>query len=171
MSPAPARVHTSASQPDHRDRSRLPHEPLPVLECTKDRIVHLHVDRNACIRYLNGRAPGIRDRLRRHRPEQVVMCSVVKAELFAGALRSTHPERTLARQQAFLSRFVSLPFDDRAAEECGLIRARLEAAGIPIGPYDLQIAAIAVSNNLILVTHNTREFGRIERLEIEDWEL
>ncbi|EDN65411.1 PilT-like protein [Beggiatoa sp. PS] len=50
------------------------------------------------------------------------------------------------------------------------IRARLAKKGAPIGPYDLQIAAIALVNNLILVTHNTREFKRIEELQIEDWE-
>ncbi|MEK8016923.1 MAG: hypothetical protein VSS75_008650 [Candidatus Parabeggiatoa sp.] len=51
-----------------------------------------------------------------------------------------------------------------------LPRAQLAAKGTPIGPYDLQIAAIALVNDLILVTHNTREFSRIEGLVIEDWE-
>ena len=40
----------------------------------------------------------------------------------------------------------------------------------PIGPYDLLIASIALSNHLIVVTHNIREFSRIDNLEIEDWE-
>lgn len=42
--------------------------------------------------------------------------------------------------------------------------------GTPIGLYDLQIAAIALANNLILVMHNTREFSRVKGLQIEDWE-
>ena len=42
--------------------------------------------------------------------------------------------------------------------------------GTPIGAYDLQIAAIALANNLILVTHNTREFERVDGLQLEDWE-
>jgi tRNA(fMet)-specific endonuclease VapC len=46
----------------------------------------------------------------------------------------------------------------------------LAALGTPIGPYDVQIAAIALVNNLILVTHNTGEFGRVNGLQIEDWE-
>jgi tRNA(fMet)-specific endonuclease VapC len=70
-----------------------------------------------------------------------------------------------------LRRFVSLPFGDEAAIVCGQIRARLASAGTPIGAYDLQIAAIALANNLTLVTHNTREFGRIEGLQVEDWEI
>jgi tRNA(fMet)-specific endonuclease VapC len=43
--------------------------------------------------------------------------------------------------------------------------------GTPIGPYDLQIASIALSRDLILVTHNTREFSRVKDLVIEDWEI
>ncbi len=53
---------------------------------------------------------------------------------------------------------------------CGQIRAQLQKLGTPIGSYDLQIAAIALANNLILVTHNTREFERVEGLKLEDWQ-
>jgi len=85
-------------------------------------------------------------------------------------MKSNRPKKTLAKQQKFLSQFVSLPFDDRAAKVYGEIRAQLAAKGTPIGPNDLMIAAIAVANNVILVTHNTREFSRVDRLRIEDWE-
>jgi tRNA(fMet)-specific endonuclease VapC len=60
--------------------------------------------------------------------------------------------------------------DDTAAKIFGAIRADLARKGTPIGPYDLQIAAIALANRLTLVTHNTREFGRIAELNLEDWE-
>ncbi|MCB0293257.1 MAG: PIN domain-containing protein, partial [Calditrichaeota bacterium] len=66
--------------------------------------------------------------------------------------------------------FISLPFDDSAAEKYGEIRATLEKAGTPIGPNDLFIAAIAAANKTILVTHNTREFRRVVELTLEDWE-
>jgi len=46
----------------------------------------------------------------------------------------------------------------------------LASLGTPIGSNDLQIAAIALANNLILVTHNVREFSRVQGLQIEDWE-
>ena len=129
------------------------------------------LDTNACIRYLNGKAPKIRERMRLHRPDEIQVCSVVKAELFAGAAKSTDPTRTLARQRAFLSQFVSLPFDDAAADVYGRIRAHLESAGTPIGPYDLQIAAIALAHGLVLVTHNTNKFSRVPSLLWEDWEI
>jgi len=128
------------------------------------------LDTNACIRYLNGRSPKVRNRLQSLRPDDVALCSVVKAELFAGAAKSVDPAKTLARLSTFMAPFVSLPFDDPAAEVYGSVRAQLEAAGTPIGPHDLQIAAIALVNTLILVTHNTREFGRVVGLQIEDWE-
>ncbi len=53
---------------------------------------------------------------------------------------------------------------------CGQIRAKLQKLGTPIGSYDLQIAAIALANDLILVTHNTKEFERVEGLNLEDWQ-
>jgi len=99
------------------------------------------------------------------------VCSVVKAELFYGAFRSNNPTRTLERQQAFLARFISLPLEDEAALLAGQIRAQLAGAGTPIGSYDLQIAAIALANNIILVTHNTRELERVDGLQLEDWEV
>ncbi|WP_026730880.1 type II toxin-antitoxin system tRNA(fMet)-specific endonuclease VapC [Fischerella sp. PCC 9605] len=128
------------------------------------------LDTNVCIRYLNGRSVAIRERLQATRVADIAVCSIVKAELFYGAMRSNHPERTLARQQQFLNLFVSLPFDDAAAIIYGHIRADLAVSGTPIGPNDLQIASIVLANSLILVTHNTGEFGRVNGLQIEDWE-
>jgi len=103
-------------------------------------------------------------------PSEVAVCSVVKAELYYGAARSVDPERTLTTQREFLDRLVSLDFDDRAAEVSGHVRADLAAKGTPIGPYDLQIAAIALANDLTLVTRNVDEFRRVEGLKVEDWE-
>jgi tRNA(fMet)-specific endonuclease VapC len=129
------------------------------------------LDTNVCVMYLNGRSISVRDRLRSNSTEEMAVCSVVKAELFYGAMRSNNPAQTLERQREFLERFTSLPFGDEAAIVCGQIWARLASAGTPIGAYDLQIAAIALANNLTLVTHNTREFGRVDGLQIEDWKV
>jgi tRNA(fMet)-specific endonuclease VapC len=116
------------------------------------------LDTNVCVMYLNGRSESVRDRILSKPTQDMAVCSVVKAELFYGAMRSNNPTRTLERQQQFLGRFVSLPFGDEAAMLFGEIRARLAGSGTPIGAYDLQIGAIALVNNLTLVTHNTREF-------------
>lgn len=81
------------------------------------------------------------------------------------------PEVSSDKQARFLRPYVTVPFDDVAALEYGRIRARLEQAGTPIGPYDMQIAAIAIVHGLIVITHNTAEFSRIGGLRIEDWEV
>ncbi len=129
------------------------------------------LDTNACIRYLNGRAPVLRDQIDATEPSAIFVCSVVKAELYFGAGRSKNPQRTLAEQKRFLSRFMSLAFDDRAAEEYGRVRAELTLRGTPIGPNDLLIASIAISNDITLVSHNTAEFSRVTGLRLEDWEI
>ena len=129
------------------------------------------LDTNACIGYLNGRAIGVRQRLEALIPDEVFVCSVVKAELYFGAMKSTNPVTTLARQNAFLKPLISLPFDDGAAEVYGRLRAHLEMQGRPIGPNDLLIAAIALANKVTLVTHNSREFQRVPNLVYEDWQM
>jgi tRNA(fMet)-specific endonuclease VapC len=72
--------------------------------------------------------------------------------------------------QQFFADLPSLPFDDVAAERCGRIRAEVLTKGTPVGPYDLQIAGIALTRGLTVVTHNTREFSRIPGLALEDWQ-
>jgi tRNA(fMet)-specific endonuclease VapC len=128
------------------------------------------LDTNVCIAYLNGRSSNVIQRLRGVSPSEIAVCSVVKAELFFGAMRSRNTAGTLARQRVFLDQFISFPFDDRCAEFYASIRATLAARGTPIGPNDLLIAAIALAHNLTLVTANVREFGRVEGLRLENWE-
>jgi tRNA(fMet)-specific endonuclease VapC len=105
-------------------------------------------------------------------PGSVYLCSVVLAELFYGAMHSgpSHRAANLALIARLRQQFASLPFDDRAAEKYGEVRAHLAALGTPIGPNDLMIAAIALVNQLTLVTHNTTEFSRVPGLTLEDWQ-
>lgn len=128
------------------------------------------LDTNTCIRFLNGQSEPIRLHLERVSPDDVALCSVVKAELLFGAHKSARPRRNLDRLGPFFERFVSFPFDDAAAGTYGEIRSFLEKRGTPIGPNDLMIAAIAKANGLTLVTHNTAEFRRVDGLLLEDWE-
>jgi tRNA(fMet)-specific endonuclease VapC len=127
------------------------------------------LDTNAWIHYLKNPGSSIQARLQEHHPEDIVVCSVIKAELFHGAMRYGVPERRLAIVRETMSPYRSLPFDDQAAECYGGIRYRLEQAGERIGPHDLLIAAICVANGCALVTANTREFQRVRGLQVEDW--
>ena len=129
------------------------------------------LDTNTCIRYINGRAPRIRDKLHSKSYSDIVVSSITKGEMYYGSLRSDFPIRSRAKQDDFLRNFDSLPFDDDAAEEYGSIRAYLANRGTPIGRHDMLLAAIARANGLIVVTHNTREFIRIPGLNVEDWEV
>ena len=128
------------------------------------------LDTDTCIHYLNPRPSPVQERLRLHAANHIVLCDVVRMELFYGAYRSQRPDQNLATVMRFFSQFVSLPFDHTAAQVCGRIRATLAQQGRPIGPYDVQIAAIALANQAVVVTHNTREFLRVPDLLVEDWE-
>ena len=127
------------------------------------------LDTNTCIAYLNRRSEAIKKRLISLSPDEVAICDVVKYELYYGAYKSSRQSENLDTLREFFSEIVSLPFDGQAAAICGNIRAQLANRGTPIGAYDLQIAAIALANHLILVTHNIDEFSRVEGLTIEDW--
>lgn len=129
------------------------------------------LDTNTCIRYISRRSLPIFRRLTSFGRQDVALCDIVKLELYYGAYRSSRQQENLAVLREFFNEFVSLPFDGRAAVICGQVRAILANAGTPIGSYDLQIAAIALANNLTLVTHNTREFSRVASLRLEDWEV
>jgi tRNA(fMet)-specific endonuclease VapC len=132
-------------------------------------VTHL-LDTNTCVEYLRyGTASKVAARLKLAPPGSVVFCSVVVAELLYGARRSTNPAATRAQVLAFTTQFVSLPFEHASAEEYGRLRAHLASIGQLIGPYDLQIAAIALANGLTVVTHNTKEFSRVPGLALEDW--
>ena len=128
------------------------------------------LDSNVCIHLLNGGNPQIERNFRSHSPAEISLCSIVKAELLYGARHSRRVSTNLQRLNIFFAPLESMPFDDRCAEEYGLIRAALVEQGRIIGPNDLIIAAIARANDATLITHNTKEFSRIPSLRLEDWE-
>jgi len=129
------------------------------------------LDTNACIRVLNGSSAPLIARLRTHAPSEIAVSSVTRAELLYGARRSARVADNLRLLEVFFAPLTSLPFDDACAGEYGAVRAALAAAGRPIGPNDLLIAATALAHDLTLVTHNVREFSRIPALKIDDWEV
>lgn len=129
------------------------------------------LDTNACIRVVNNSSVTLIARLRRQRPDEIAICSIVKAELLYGAYKSSRLAQNLQVLDRFFEPFFSFPFDDNCVEIAGRIRAELDRAGTPIGPNDLLIAAIAIANGRTLVTANTREFGHVAGLKIENWEV
>jgi tRNA(fMet)-specific endonuclease VapC len=131
-------------------------------------VKHL-LDTNVCIAFLNGTDKKLRDRLLEHEPTDVILCSVVKAELCFGARASARVDENLKRLEAFFEQFESLPFDDEAAARYGLVRAQLRRAGTPIGGNDLMIAATALAADATLVTRDQLEMSRVPGLRIAAW--
>jgi tRNA(fMet)-specific endonuclease VapC len=129
------------------------------------------LDSNVCIQYMRGRNLLVRLRLSAKPLHEIRLCSVVKSELYLGALRSANPPANRAKVDAFLLPYLSLSFDDAAADVHAQIRHHLETLGTPIGPYDLQIAAIGLVHGCTLVSHNTTEASRVPGLPLQDWEL
>lgn len=101
--------------------------------------------------------------------ENLLLCAPVEAELWYGVAKSAQQQRNREQLLILLQWLPSLPFSGLATQEFGDIRAHLARQGTPIGPYDMQIAAIALAHGLTLVTHNTREFARVPELILEDW--
>jgi tRNA(fMet)-specific endonuclease VapC len=126
------------------------------------------LDTDVCIRVLRDRPPGLRDRFN---AEAGALCisAVTLGELMHGAHRSADPERARAAVGAFAGRLRVLPYDEAAAGRFGALRADLQRRGAEIGPYDLMIAAHALSLGLAVATGNLREFTRVEGLHVEDW--
>jgi tRNA(fMet)-specific endonuclease VapC len=128
------------------------------------------LDTNVLITALRQPGSSLAAKFRATDPADIRVCSVVVAELRHGCLRSAKPAGNRAAVDALLGPYSSLPFDDAAAEHFAKIRRHLESVGLTIGPYDLQIAAIALANGCTLVTHNQAEFSRVPGLLFEDWE-
>lgn len=130
------------------------------------------LDTNTCIGWLRGNQPNIVARIQQRSSSDIVLCSVVVGELIYGSERASpaHQANNRLRVAQLRAHFVSYSFDDPAAEWYGKVRAQLAGSGMLIGPNDLMIAAIALTHQLTVVTHNIAEFGRVPGLSFEDWE-
>lgn len=127
------------------------------------------LDTNACIDYLTARYPKVVARIQESSPEDLFLSAVVVAELRYGADHSTRRRANHTRIDALIEEVEPLDFDLGAATAYGRVRAELEVGGTPIGPNDMLIAAHALSRGLTVVTHNTKEFGRVKGLKVENW--
>jgi len=99
---------------------------------------------------------------------QVCTSIIVAAELRYGAAKKGSP-RLAAQLEAVLGVLEVLPLETPADAAYGLLRARLDQAGKPIGANDLLIAAQALALGYAIVTDNEREFARVKNLHRENW--
>ena len=130
------------------------------------------LDTNAVIAAVNQRKPSVRRRLEQALVDRVTVGipTVVLYEMWYGISKSMRPQANTEVLANVLALDVTLwPFEPEDAEEAGDIRAALERAGTPIGPYDVLIAAQARRRSAVLITANEREFARVPGLRTEDW--
>ncbi len=126
------------------------------------------LDTDICIYAIKNKPPELREKFNRQAPH-LCISAVTHAELIFGAEKSAQVERNLSVVENFAARMPVLAFDEKAAAHFGEIRAVLERRGTPIGAYDLLIAGHARSEGVVIVTNNTKEFGRVDGLRIENW--
>jgi tRNA(fMet)-specific endonuclease VapC len=131
--------------------------------------VNYLIDTNTCIYVINKKPPSAIARIRSKQAEEIAVSTVTIAELEYGVYRSRKTDQNRIALLEFLVPLTILDFDQGAAAVYGGIRACLESRGTPIGPMDLLIAAQAMSQGLILVTNNEREFSRVDGLQLENW--
>lgn len=126
------------------------------------------LDTNICIYVLKNRPAALRDRFDQE-ADRLCISAIVLGELHYGAEKSARRADNLRAIEQFVARLDVLPFTARAAAHHGDIRAQLERAGQPAGPYDMLIGGHARSEGLIVVTNNIREFVRMPGLRVENW--
>lgn len=128
----------------------------------------LTLDTNICIGLLRGERSLV-ERLSILQPGDVAISSIVRAELLYGARNSGKVSANLKRLEAFFAPLILHPFDERAADQYGILRAQLRKSGRPVGGNDMLIAATALAHDAILVTRNSREFAQLAGLRVEEW--
>ena len=127
------------------------------------------LDTNICIYVIKHKPQSVVKVFLEHDPDEICVSAITYAELMHGVEKSQAKEKNRFAVTLFLSAIAILEFDSHAAEEYGKVKAELERKGTPIEPMDLLIAGHARSMGLTVVTNNTREFRRVENLDVEDW--
>ena len=118
---------------------------------------------------MNQRPPEVIQKFKNTKVGEIGISTITVSELSYGVAKSKFQQQNTKRLEEFLVPFEILPYDEKASKHYGLIRSQLEAQGNVIGPLDMLIAAHALSEKLVLVTNNEKEFNRIKTLKVENW--
>ncbi len=127
------------------------------------------LDTDTCVFALRGGFPAIKRNFQRLPAVHIKIPAIVRAELLLGALKATDPKKTMHTVESFLEPFDIIEFGAKESITYATVRFELERGGFSIGPNDLIIAAIVLSAQATLVTHNIKEFKRVPGLMLEDW--
>jgi len=127
------------------------------------------LDTNICIYLIKKHPPEVLARFQQIQLKQLHIPTITLFELYYGIEKNNSQQRNLAALENFIAPLTVVDFTLDAAKKAAKIRSNLQQLGTPIGAYDIQIAAIAISLNMTLLTNNTREFERVKGLELENW--
>ena len=128
------------------------------------------LDTNILSYFIKGINPALTRRMAKATQAQTIVTSVnCRAELRYGQGLMAQDDKRRTLVDLLLLELPALPWTTAAADSYGEIKALLKRRGIPIGEMDTQIAAHALAEDLILVTHNTRHFDKVPGLKVEDW--
>lgn len=126
------------------------------------------LDTNILIYFFKGLG-NVSQHLLAQSPKDIGVPTIVLYELEVGIKKSKSPQKRLKQLGDLISVVTVLPFGHAEAKASAQIRVQLEKKGTPIGPYDILIGGTALGNQATLVTHNLKEFKRIEHLNVIDW--
>ena len=126
------------------------------------------LDTNIVIYCLKGHEV-VNKNLLSHLNDPINISVVTLMELYYGAYKSQKVESNLAKIKTLENSIEVIPLGKEVVEIFGIYKAKLERSGTSLDDFDLILAACAMTNNLVLVTNNTKHFKRIEGLKITDW--
>ncbi len=132
-------------------------------------MTHYLLDTNICIYLINKHSPEVVKRFQQIQLKQLHIPTITVFELYYGIEKNNSQQRNLSALENFIAPLTIVNFNIDAAIQAAKIRATLQKQGTIIGAYDIQIAAIALSLNMVLLTNNVSEFERINDLKLENW--
>ena len=127
------------------------------------------LDTNICIYIIKNKPLQVKEKFNQYSVGEICISSISVSELYYGVEKSNFKEKNLKALSLFLAPLNIVKYDEKAALEYGKIRATLEKKGTVIGSLDMLIAAHAKSMGIKLVTNNTKEFQRVDGVELENW--
>lgn len=127
------------------------------------------LDTNICIYIIKNKPTKVRERLQEFHVGDILLSSITVSELYYGAYKSRHQEKNLLALEHFLKPFDIVDYSAKASIKYGKLRSDLESQGKVIGGLDMLIASHALSLDVRLVTNNTKEFMRVDGLELDNW--
>jgi tRNA(fMet)-specific endonuclease VapC len=131
-------------------------------------MTHYLLDTNICIYIINKRPPEVFERFRRIKLNQLHIPTIVISELYFGLEKNQSHKRNTPFLENFIAPLSVTGFSIEAAKQAAIICYRFRKQGTPIGAYDIQIAAVAMAEEMVLLTSNTEAFERIDGLQMEN---